>query len=128
MNKSGLSVKPLVTSKKKAEKLIVAHDDVDLAIGKFKISVGKGSGGHRGVESIMKNIKTKDFIRIRVGVSPATPTGKLKKPNGDKMLDFIIGDFKPKEVDALKKVSKKIASAMETILTSGIGRAMSEFN
>ncbi len=128
MNKSGLSVKPLITSKKKAENLIVVHDDVDLAIGKFKISAGKGSGGHKGVESIMKNIKTKDFIRIRVGVSPATPAGKLKKPNGDKMLDFIIGNFKPKELDALKKATKKIASAMETILTNGIGRAMSEFN
>ncbi len=49
MNKSGFSVKPLITSKKKAEKLIVVHDDIDLALGKYKISFGKGSGGHKGV-------------------------------------------------------------------------------
>ncbi|NOY35369.1 MAG: aminoacyl-tRNA hydrolase [bacterium] len=128
MNKSGLSVKPVITSKKKAANLIVVHDDVDLPLGKFKISVGKGSAGHKGVESIIKNIKTKDFIRIRVGISFATPKGKLKKPNGEKMLDFIIGNFKPKELPVLKKISKKITSALEEIISDGVNKAMSNYN
>ncbi len=128
MNKSGLSVKPLITSKKKAEKLIVIHDDIDLPLGKYKISFGKGSGGHKGVESIIRNVKTKDFIRIRVGVSPATPKGKLKKPKGEKMLDFIIGNFKPNESKVLATISKKIVFALETILKDGLGKAMSEYN
>ena len=58
MNKSGLSLQPIITSKKKAEELIVIHDDLDLPLGKFKISFNKSSGGHRGVESIIKAIKT----------------------------------------------------------------------
>ncbi len=131
MNKSGLSLKPIITSKKKAEKLIVIHDDVDLPLGKYKVSFGKGSAGHKGVESIIRNIKTKDFIRIRVGVSPATSprragqAGKIKKPKGEKMLDFIIGNFRPKEAEILKKTSKKITSLLEAILEFGLDKAMS---
>ena len=95
MNKSGLAVKPIITSKKKAEALIVIHDDLDLPIGKFKISFNKSSGGHRGVESIIKAIKTEAFTRVRIGISPATPSGKLKKPKGEKDVgDFILGEFK----------------------------------
>lgn len=116
MNKSGNSVKSLITSKKKAEKLIVVHDDLDLALGRFKISFASGSGGHKGVESIMKAIKTKDFIRIRVGISPATPSGKIKKPERKKVVDHILGNFKPKELQTIKKLSKKISSAIETII------------
>lgn len=140
MNKSGLSLKPIVgkiVKKKKvrpadkrgashwAEKLIVIHDDVDLPLGKYKVSFGKGSAGHKGVESIIRNIKTKEFIRIRVGVSPATPKGKIKKAKGEKMLDFIIGNFKPNETQILKKTSKKITSLMEAILEYGLDKAMS---
>ncbi len=128
MNKSGLSMKPLISSKKKAEKMIIVHDDIDLPLGKYKISFGKGSGGHKGVESIIRNIKTKDFIRIRVGVSPATPKGKIRKPKGKKMVDFIIGNFKPNESKVLAAVSKKISFALETILKDGLGKAMSEHN
>jgi len=125
MNKSGLSVKPLITSKKKAAGLIVVHDDIDLPLGGFKISVGKGSAGHKGVESIIRNIKTKDFTRIRVGIAPVTPKGKIRKPKGEKMLDFIIGNFKPEEIKTLKRVAKKITSALEDIILYGEGRAMS---
>src|SRR3989344_3878760 len=80
MNKSGISVKPLITSTKKAEALIVAHDDIDLPLGTLKITFGRGSGGHKGIESIMRAIKTKDFVRIRIGIAPTTPSGKIKKP------------------------------------------------
>lgn len=128
MNKSGQSVKPLVTSKKKAQNLIVVHDDLDLPIGKFKISKGKSSGGHKGVESVIRAVKTKDFIRIRVGISPATPKGKLKKPDKKKILDFIIGDFKPKELQKVKAVAKKITDALEMIIQEGADKAMSIYN
>ncbi|KKS16044.1 MAG: Peptidyl-tRNA hydrolase [Parcubacteria group bacterium GW2011_GWB1_41_6] len=52
MNKSGLALKKIIVSKKKAADLIIVHDDLDLPLGKFKISFGKNSGGHKGVESI----------------------------------------------------------------------------
>ena len=82
MNKSGLSIKSLILNKKKAEKLVVIYDDLDLALGEIKISWSKGTGGHKGLESIVKTIKTKEFIRLRIGITPTTPKGKLKKPKG----------------------------------------------
>ncbi|MFA4890535.1 MAG: aminoacyl-tRNA hydrolase [Candidatus Paceibacterota bacterium] len=128
MNKSGSSLKNLITSKKKAENLVVIHDDVDLPLGKFKIKFGSGSAGHKGVESIMRMIKTKEFIRIKVGVSPTTPSGKIKKPESKKMGDFILRNFSPKEQAVIKKESKKITSALEAIIGKGLGKAMNLFN
>ncbi|MBU6431363.1 aminoacyl-tRNA hydrolase [Patescibacteria group bacterium] len=125
MNKSGLSFQPIIKNKKKAEDLVVIHDDLDLPIGKFKISFNKSSGGHRGVESIIKAIKTEAFTRVRVGISPATPSGKLKKPKGEKeVADFILGEFKKSEMETLKKVSKKVSAALEMLIMEGREKAM----
>jgi len=129
MNKSGVSAKALITSKKKAEKLIVIYDDLDMPLGSYKIAFNRGSGGHKGVESIRKAIKTKEFIRIRVGVLQTTPTGKLKKPKGEKkVLDFIMKEFKKDEVTKIKKMSKTINEALETIVKEGRVMAMNRFN
>lgn len=129
MNKSGTAVRKYVTSKKKAEKLIVVHDDVDLPFGVLKISVGRGSGGHRGVASIIRTLDTKEFIRVRVGVVPTTPSGKLKKPRGEqKVLDHLMGEFSAKEEKALPKILKQAASAVEMVVTDGTRAAMNQFN
>lgn len=128
MNKSGLALKPIIKSKKMAERLIVVHDDIDLPLARFKISFSSGSGGHKGVESVIRAVKTKDFIRIRVGTSPATSKGKVKKPEPKKIIAHLMGKFKPKELILLKKVSKKIISAIETILKEGLQKAMSLYN
>ncbi len=128
MNKSGLALKPIITSKNKAKNLIVVHDDLDLPLGRFKIVFGRDSAGHKGVESVIKNIKTKDFIRIRVGTSPTTPAGKIKKPEAKKVIAHIIGKFKPVELKIVSKISKKITSAIETIIKEGLQKAMSLYN
>lgn len=128
MNKSGDSVRTLVKSKKDALNMIVIHDDMDLPIGKFKISFNKSSGGHKGVESIIKAVKTQEFIRIRVGICPTSPSGKLKKPTGDDVLDFIVGKFKKPEIEIMKKIFKKISEALESIAEKGRDYAMSNFN
>ncbi len=128
MNKSGLSLKPLITSVKKAGDLIVIHDDLDLPLGRFKIVFNRSAGGHRGVESIVKQIKTEAFVQVKIGISPATPSGKIKKPSGDTVLDFIIGKFKKLEIETIKKLSKKIVEAVEMIVTEGKDKAMGEFN
>lgn len=129
MNNSGKSLKDLVNTPKKAEKLIVIYDELDMPLGSFKISFDRGSGGHRGLESVIKNIETKAFIRIRVGISPSTPSGKLKKPQGeDKVIDFILGKFKPAEQEELKKVSKKISEALFCLLEEGRAIAMNRYN
>ncbi|MBU1557688.1 aminoacyl-tRNA hydrolase [Patescibacteria group bacterium] len=129
MNNSGVSVKKLVTSKKKAETLVVIYDDLDLGFGDFKISFNRGFGGHKGLESVIKNIKTKEFIRIRVGISPITPKGKIRKPKGEKkVLDWVMKDFKKPEMEILKKLSKKTNEAIETIIKEGRVIAMNRFN
>ncbi|MDD2935501.1 MAG: aminoacyl-tRNA hydrolase [Candidatus Pacebacteria bacterium] len=128
MNKSGLSVKDLI-DKDNAGNLIVIYDDLDLGLGDFKISFNRGTGGHNGLESIVKTIKTKEFTRIRVGICPTTPTGKLKKPKGEeKVLNLIMKDFKKPELDVLKKISKRINIALEMIVKEGRDKAMNEFN
>lgn len=128
MNNSGTAIKKLITSKIKAKNLIVIHDDLDLPLGKFKISFNRGTAGHKGIESIIKNIKTNEFIRIRVGVSPATPGGKIKKPESKKIIDFIISDFKKEELLKLKKISKDIFEALELIIKGNLDKAMNCFN
>ena len=129
MNKSGLAVAKLVKTKKDLENLIVIYDDVDLPLGKIKISFNRSSGGHNGLGSIIKSLKSEEFLRIRIGISPATPSGKIKKPSGEKaMLAFLLGEFKKPELETLKKLSKKIGEAVEMIFSEGKDKAMYLFN
>ena len=128
MNNSGKALKEKIKSVKVAEKLIVVHDDIDLPLGTMKMVFNRGSGGHKGLESIIKAIKTQAFIRVRLGVCPTTPTGKLKKPAGDKLVDFIVGEFKPDEAKTFKKIEKRTAEAIDLILGEGKERAMGEVN
>ncbi|OHB15851.1 MAG: hypothetical protein A2431_01160 [Candidatus Zambryskibacteria bacterium RIFOXYC1_FULL_39_10] len=134
MNNSGKAisffVKPkLKTSKKGIENLVVVHDDIDLPIGTMKVSYNKGTGGHRGLDSIVRAVKTKEFVRVRIGVSPATAKGKAKKPEGEKaILDLILGKFKPSEADIMKKMFKKASEAIQTLIIEGRERAMNIYN
>ena len=129
MNKSGIAVLKYVKSVKAAEKMIVVYDDLDLAIGKMKVSFDRGSGGHKGIESIARAVKTKKFVRVRIGISPATASGKLKKPQGEEEVGkFILGTFKPTEQSELKAVFKKVSEAIATAVEEGYGIAMNRFN
>ena len=128
MNNSGKALKDKIKSVKVAEKLIVVHDDLDLPLGTMKMVFNRGSGGHKGLESIIRAIKTQAFIRVRLGVCSTTPTGKLKKPVGDKLVDFIVGEFKPDEAKIFKKIEKRTAEAIDLILGEGKERAMGEVN
>ncbi len=129
MNKSGSGVAKVIKSKKAAEKLVVIYDDLDLALGTMKVSYNRGSGGHKGIESIVRALKTEAFIRIRIGTSPSTPSGKLKKPQGEKAVEkHILTDFKKPEIDTLKKVFKKLEPTLEALVESGLQKAMTVGN
>jgi PTH1 family peptidyl-tRNA hydrolase len=129
MNNSGKAVAPLVKSKKDLENLIVIYDDIDLPLGKIKISFNRSSGGHNGLGSIIKSLKSEEFLRIRVGISPATPSGKIRKPHGEKdVLKFLLGEFKKSELETIKKISKKVSEAVETIFSESKEKAMSLYN
>ncbi|KKQ86598.1 MAG: Peptidyl-tRNA hydrolase [Parcubacteria group bacterium GW2011_GWF2_38_8] len=129
MNNSGKAVAPLIKTKKDLKDLVIIYDDIDLPLGKMKISFNRSSGGHNGLGSVIKALKSEEFLRIRIGTSPATPSGKIRKPKGEKaVLNFLLGEYKKSELDELKKLSKKVAEALEIIFTEGKGKAMSLFN
>lgn len=130
MNKSGLAAAYLLKTKKvKPENVVVVYDDMDLPAGTIKIAFDRGSGGHRGVESIVKHLKTKAFVRVRIGVSPTTPSGKLRKPSGeDKVVRFLLSKMKEADEKLFKKVFKTTNEALETIVVEGRGKAMNVFN
>ncbi len=124
MNNSGGAVKPLIASKKGLEQLVVLQDELDLPLGKVKISYGSSAGGHKGAESVQKAVKSKDFVRIRIGISPSTPSGKVRKPDAEKVVSFVIGAFKKSEEETLKKVRKIVGEALELLMTEGKEKAM----
>ena len=129
MNNSGKSLLTLVKSKKQAEQLVIVYDDLDLPFGKWKFSFNRGSGGHKGIESIARALKTKAFVRVRVGIAPTSLFGKTKKPKGDDaVVKFILGKFTDGEIKELKKVSKEISQGLETLVTEGLNAAMGEWN
>ncbi len=121
MNNSGKAVKPHIGSIKAAEKLVVLHDDLDLPLGTVKISFGRGSAGHKGVESIQKTIKTKNFIRMRIGISAEKKGGAVKKPD-------VLGKFRPSEEAELKKAKKSVKDGLEILVEEGLAKAMTEIN
>ncbi len=129
MNLSGRAIAPLVKSVKAALRLVVIYDDFNLPLGKIRISFNRSSGGHNGIESIIKALKTEAFLRIRVGTAPENSKGNAKTPHGDEKIEkFILGKFKDDEVKVLKKVSKTCTEAVEMIVREGKDKAMSVFN
>jgi len=129
MNNSGKSIAYLVKSVKAAEKLIVIYDDFNLPLGKIRISYNRSSGGHNGVESIIKQIKTQAFIRIRIGVAPENAKGLAKVPHGDEKIEkFILGDFRDEEVKVIKRTAKTVGEVVEVLVKEGKDKAMTMFN
>jgi len=142
MNNSGQAIKTLINFHKTKD-LFVVHDDIDLPLGKIKIAKGRSSAGHKGVESIIKEIGTKDFIRFRVGIQPekAKPRSESKLYYGAKLgaglvphrnkvsgAGFVLQKFNKEEKKIVKEVIKKTAKAIELILKKGIEKAMNEYN
>lgn len=125
MNLSGKAVATFVKTPKAAKNLLVIHDDLDLPLGTVKMVFGRGSGGHKGVESIMRATKTKEFARIRIGISASGKKNQAKKVVGEeKVIKMVIGKWKSTEEALVKKVLKKVAEAVHVFATEDIGAAM----
>jgi len=124
MNLSGKAVAAFVKSPKAAKSLLVIHDDLDLPLGVIKMVFARGSGGHKGVESVMRALKTDAFARIRIGVAPAGKKNQAKKlKDEEKVIKLVIGKWKPAEETAVKKVLKKAAEAARLFAIEGIEAA-----
>ncbi|OHA17190.1 MAG: aminoacyl-tRNA hydrolase [Candidatus Taylorbacteria bacterium RIFCSPHIGHO2_01_FULL_44_110] len=129
MNNSGKAIGQLVKSVKAAGKLVVIYDDFNLPLGRIRISFNRSSGGHNGLESVIKAVKTEEFLRIRIGVAPETAKGTAKTPHGDEKIEkFILGPYKDDEMKELKKVAKRVVEAVEVIIKDGKDKAMSVYN
>lgn len=126
MNHSGKSAPSFVKSVKAAQGLLVVRDDLDMPLGAIKMTMyGRGSGGHKGVESVMRALRTKEFAQLKIGISGATPKGRVRKPVGDeKVAKHVVGKWKPAEEALLKKTLKKAALAIRLFATNGIEKAM----
>ncbi len=125
MNNSGMVISALKLLKKDAEKVMVIHDELAIAEGTLKVSFNKSAGGHKGVESIIKAIKTEGIARIRIGAAPATPSGKLKPLRGEKeVLDRILKQMPPAQFKKMQPIFKNAVTAAEIFAEEGIGKAM----
>ena len=119
MNKSGQAVQALIQFYKPTSPgLVVIHDDIDLPLGTIRIAKDRGSAGHKGVQSIIEALKTKEFVRVRVGISP-----EKKLTNVDR---FVLKKFAGKE--NVGEVVQKAVEALEILVGAGVEKAMNEYN
>ncbi|MBI4088960.1 aminoacyl-tRNA hydrolase [Candidatus Kaiserbacteria bacterium] len=124
VNLSGKAVAAFVKNPKAAKNLLVVHDDLDLPVGTLKMVFGRGSGGHKGVESIMRALKTQDFARIRVGISAVGKKNQAKKVQGEeKILKYVIGKWSPQDAKKIEKILKKAAETIRILAVSGLDSA-----
>lgn len=126
MNKSGVAVKKAYDGG--ADTLIVVYDDLDLPIGSFKVSYGRGSGGHNGVQSIVNALGSKEFVRVRIGISPVSLFGNLKRPTGERAAAFVLANFSNRERAKFDALLPTIIEAIRTIAVEGKEQAMNTYN
>ena len=102
------------------EDIIVIHDDMDIEFGRIKIKTRGGSAGHRGIESIIDNLQSDEFLRIRAGIG---------KPAVDTIpVDYVLQDFTEAENKLMPNVLVNIYDCIETIIKSGTQTAMNKFH
>jgi peptidyl-tRNA hydrolase, PTH1 family len=128
MNKSGSATRTYIRERGDPEKLIVVHDDVALPLGDVRISYDRGAGGHNGVKSVIDAMTHARFARVRIGIAPKNIFGMVKRPTGDKLSDFVLGEFKSGEQKQFPEIVEKVDRALELIVTQGIEQAMQKCN
>lgn len=106
--------------------LLIIYDDLDLPLGKIRLRQNGGSGGHKGMNSIISALGGEDFPRIRVGIG--RPQGEEQSISEEAIVSYVLSDFSPQEEAIIKPVIARVAEAIDCFLTQGIVAAMSKFN
>ena len=121
MNASGRSAR-LLLHRFHAEPrdLVVIQDELDLPPGKIRLYTGGSAGGHKGIDSIISELGSRDFVRIRVGVG--------RPPAGMDAVDYVLRDFPPDERPIIDEVIVRVAEATVCLLRDGLAAAMNAFN
>ncbi|MGD9003706.1 MAG: aminoacyl-tRNA hydrolase [Desulfobacterales bacterium] len=121
MNRSGWPVQKLAAYFKiNSKDVIVIHDDIDLAFGRFKIKEKGGHGGHKGLKSIIQAVGQDAFVRLRIGVG--------RSETGNSVSDHVLGPFDNKESKLLDAIINRARDAVVTILTEGTKVGMNQYN
>jgi len=127
MNDSGKSVSKIATTYKlPLTSLVVIHDDIDLPIGTIKIIKDRGSAGHKGIESIIKEIGTSDFIRFRIGIKSNQSYGSDHRTV--KAKDVVLEKFSKDEKVLINEAIKKTIKALNYFLQNGLEKTMNKYN
>lgn len=121
MNLSGRAAKLLMQRFKAAPAdIVVIHDDLDLPIGRIRLYSDGGSGGHKGLESIVAALGSREFLRIRVGIGrPIADVGSV---------DYVLGDFSPTEMPVIEEAIARVGEAVPCLLGDGLAAAMNRYN
>lgn len=120
VNLSGRAVKPFIDDLMlPAFHLIIIHDDLDIPVGKFKIKIGGGAGGHGGITSVLSLVES-NFIRIKVGIG--RPLSKTETA------DYVLSQFSPEEKVTMGQVITDVTEAIELIIFEGIEKAQTVYN
>ncbi len=121
MNMSGEAVEELVTAHDvQAEDVIVVHDDLDLPSGCLRIRSGGGTGGHRGLQSIIMALGTESFVRLKIGIGRPVPEVDPA--------DFVLASFTPAEWADLQPVLTRAVEGLACLVTHDVQTAMNVFN
>ncbi len=120
MNLSGRSIKKVLSKKGSLENLVVIYDDLDLPLGKVKILPKGGSAGHKGVQSIIDALNTKNFPRIKLGIG--------RPPAGTPVKDYVLSPFTQEEWKVVKKICELVSSALDELLVLGLNKVMTKYN
>jgi PTH1 family peptidyl-tRNA hydrolase len=128
MNASGNAVGSLLHKLKiNLDDLIVIHDDLDLPVGRIRIRLGGSSGGHKGIESIIRDIGSSDFIRIRVGISRPPRTEAIAQGERD-VIDYVLNNFTADERIVIERAIPRVSEAIRCLLSESLETAMNRYN
>ena len=106
--------------------LLIIYDDLDLPLGKIRLRQNGGSGGHKGMNSIISALGSDDFPRIRMGIG--RPQVEEQPMSEDAIVNYVLSDFSPQEAKVIKPAIATVAEAIDCFLNQGIAAAMSKFN
>lgn len=110
------------------DNLLVVHDDLDLPLGKLRLRQGGGSGGHKGVESIISCLGSQDFLRIRVGIGRPMATDNSGEISDADIIAYVLSNFSAQEKRIITSVIPRVSEAIYCLLTEGLTIAMNKYN
>lgn len=129
MNESGQAVRWLVDRYNlKMDELIIIHDDMDLPPGKIRIRQGGSAAGHNGIKSIISELGSPDFVRVRVGTGHPDVTKSGVPTPEDEIIGFVLSDFTRNEQKVVDQTIPKVSEAIDYLITEGLAAAMNKYN